>query len=197
MYKENECAVKVFNNGAVQDLKYFQWESQLASIIHPNVVLVHGLWYGNAENVLTSLVMELCSTNLQAYLQEKVDRGEDESLEMATKSEILRDIAAGMIYLHSEEIVHGNLTANNVLLNINGFEMVAKVTDFGYLRLANPQLFHHNTAMHGRSDIMPSKVKDSQGQVELTKADDVYSFGYLIAHVACCHCPKQCSYNRG
>ena len=199
MYKEKECAIKVFCNEAVQDLKDIQRESQLASIIqhHPNVVLVHGLWYGNAENVLTALVMELCHTNLQAYIQAKVATGQDESFDMATKSEILRDIASGMIYLHSEEIVHGNLTASNVLLNINGSEMVAKVTDFGQLRLADPQFGHHNTAMRGRSDIMPPEVKDSQSPVELTKAVDVFSFGCLIGHVAYCHCPEQPSYTHG
>ena len=63
--------------------------------------------------------MELCNTTLRAYLQGKVDKAEDESFETSTKLVVLRDIAAGMIYLHSEHIVHGDLSANNVLLNVN------------------------------------------------------------------------------
>ena len=194
MYKEKKCAVKVFNNGAVQDLMV-QGESQLASIIklHPNVVLVHGLWYGNADNVLVrnhpALVMELCSTNLHSYLNEKGVKGRGD-FETATKLEILRDIAAGMLFLHSEQIVHGNLSAHNVLLNVSGSEVVAKVADFGQSRLVNPQILHCNTSTPERRNIMPPEVRESQGPVELTKAVDVFSFGCLIPHVASCVYPE-------
>ena len=191
-YKDKECALKVFNIGVVQNLKDIE-ESRLASIIqhHPNVVLVHGLWYRNLlPGNQPALVMELCNTNLQKYLEEKIDRGEDELFEKATKVEILRDVAAGMIYLHSEQIVHGNLSASNVLLNVNGSEVVAKVAGFGQSKLLNPQTVNPNTATHGRSNIMPPEVIHGQYQVELTKAVDVFSFGCLIPHVAYCHYPE-------
>lgn len=202
MYKENQCAFKVFESEAVQNFDY-EADPQLASIIqhHPNVVLVHGLWYGGPENILPrnvpALVMELCSTNLQAYLEEKVKKGVDGSFETATKSEILRDVAAGMIYLHSEQIVHGKLSVTNVLLNISESEVVAKVTDFGRSRLVDPQILRLHTGTHEMSNIMPPEVKDSQGSMELTKAVDVFSFGCLILYVAYCHHPGQRSYAPG
>ena len=191
-YKKKECAVKVFSVGIVKNLKEIEG-SQLASIIqhHPNVVLVHGLWYDNlCPGNQPALVMELCNTNLQKYLEEKIDRGEDEFFEVATKSEILRDVAAGMIYLHSEQILHGDLSASNVLLNVNESEVVAKVAGFGQSRLLNSQTVNPNTATHGRSDIMPPEMKDSWDQVELTEAVDVFSFGCLIPHVAYCRYPE-------
>ena len=197
MYKEKKCAIKVFNNGVVQDLKV-QEESQLASIIkhHPNVVLVHGLWYCNAGNALIgnqpALVMELCSTNLHSYLREKALKGRD-VFEMGTKLEILRDIAAGMIFLHSEQIVHGNLSARNVLLKVNESEVVAKVAGFGQSRLVDPQILHPNPLTPERRDIMPPEVRDSQGPVKLTKAVDIFSYGCLIPHVATCVYPEPCS----
>ena len=128
-YKGKPCAVKVFNSGVVR--KDIERESQLASIIqhHPNVVLVHGLWYGNRANQLPddqpALVMELCTTNLWVHLNEKKEKKEVVLFSLNSKLEILRDVAKGMIYLHSVHIVHGDLSAINILLNIKGSEVVA------------------------------------------------------------------------
>ena len=68
--------------------------------------------------------MELCHTSLWKYLKEKKDKGEAVPFSVHSKLEILRDVAAGMIYLHSEQIVHGDLIAVNILLNIKGTEVV-------------------------------------------------------------------------
>ena len=69
--------------------------------------------------------MELCHTSLWKYLKKKKDKGEAVLFSVHSKLEILRDVAAGMIYLHSEQIVHGDLIAVNILLNIKGTEVVA------------------------------------------------------------------------
>ena len=86
--------------------------------------MVHGLWFGNATSPLRddepALVMELCSMGLWKYLKEKKDKGELALFSVHSKLEILRDVAAVMIYLHSVQIVHGNLTALNILLIIKG-----------------------------------------------------------------------------
>ena len=193
MYRRKECAIKVFNTETVR--KDIVSESQLASIIrhHPNIVQVHGLWYGTHENHLPddqpALVMELCSTSLWKYLKDKLSRGEDESFKLHPRLDILEDVTAAMIYLHSEEIVHGDLSAFNILLNISGSELVAKVTGFGQSGLLNSDTLQQITARHVRGDIMPPEVKDSQEQVELTKAVDVFSFGCLIPYVATCAAP--------
>ena len=197
-YKGNKCAIKVFNSGVVR--KDIERELQLASIVqhHPNVVLVHGLWYGNAANPLPdeqpALVMELCSTNLFKYLTEKRDKGDMIFFSMNSKLEILRDVAAGMIYLHSVQIVHGDLTAVNILLNIMGSEVVAKVADFGQERVLDPDTLCHVTSKPGKKNIMPPEVisvpDGSQYQMKLTKAVDVFSYGCLIPHVASCVYPE-------
>ena len=193
MFKEKECAIKVFNIRAAQNLLNSDWKSQLSSFVqhHPNVVLVYELLYSGNQlpDDQPAIVMELCHTNLRMYLQGKIERGDDESFETLSKLELLRDITAGMIYLHSEQIVHGNLSANNVLLNLSKSKVVAKVADFGQSRLSNPLIVNPNLATHGRRDIMPPEVKDPQSPVELTTTVDVFSFGCLIPHVASCAYP--------
>ena len=192
-YKGYKCAIKVFNSGVVR--KDIEKESQLASIVqhHPNVVLVHGLWCGSPAYQLDqpALVMELCSTSLWKYLKEKKDKNETALFRLHSKLEILRDVAAGMIYLHSEQIVHGNLRAISILLNIKGSEVVvAKVANFGQSRILDQVTLRHLTAMTRQNDIMPPEVRQSSDQVELTKAVDVFSFGCLIPHVVSCVYPK-------
>ena len=183
----------MFNPGTVR--KDLEKEPQLSSIIqhHPNVVLIHGLWYGDAANQLPgnqpALVMELCNTSLSKYLKEKKDRGIDEYFHLPSKVNILRDVAAGMLYLHSVQIMHGNLSANTVLLNVSESDLIAKVTGFNFSRPLNPDTVCHITATRSRSDIMPPEVKDCKEPVDLTKAVDVYSFGCLIPHVASCVVP--------
>ena len=194
-YKGDKCAIKVFNSGVVR--KDIEKESQLASIVqhHPNVVLVHGLWCGSpayqVPNDQPALVMELCTTSLWKYLKETLDRSEVSLFSLHSKLGILRDVTAGMIYLHSVQIVHGDLTAINILLNIKGSEVVvAKVADFGQARMLDQITLRHLTAKPRRSNIMPPEVRQSSDQVELTKAVDVFSFGCLIPHVVSCMYPE-------
>lgn len=59
---------------------------------------------------------------------------------------ILRDVTAGMIYLHSEQIMHGDLTTINILVNLKGSEVVAKVADFGQARILDPDTLSHTTS---------------------------------------------------
>ena len=187
-YKGKQCAIKVFKSGVVR--KDIERESQLVSIVqhHPNVVLVHGLWLGNPANRVPddqpALVMELCNINLRNYLSEIKRKKEKVLFSVNSKLEILRDVAAGMIHLHSEQIVHGDLASINILLNIKGSEVVAKVADFGQARILDADTLDHITATHGKNDNMPPEVKHCQGPVQLTKAVDVFSFGCLIPHVA-------------
>ncbi len=50
-----------------------------------------------------------------------------------------REIAAGMAYLHNMDILHGDLTAGNILLSSTGAKdargFAAKIADFGLSRV--------------------------------------------------------------
>ena len=196
-FMADKCAVKVFHSGVIQrdvDENY-----DIASIIqhHPNVVLVHGLWYGNPAIRLPSndpaLVMELCDMSLDKYLKERVDKAEVAVFRLEERLEILNGVTSGMIYLHSKRIIHGDLSAKKVLLSFSGPSndkaILAKVAGVCQMKLFTPDtVLLHQTSVQ-RSAIMPPEVKDSGGDVELTEAVDVFSFGCLIAHVASCVYP--------
>ena len=192
-----ESAVKVFNRGVVQ--KEAIQRHDIASMIqdHPNVVRVHGLWYGNPPNSLPNsgpaLVMELCSTSLDAYLKERADKGEIAVFRLEKRLEILSGVSSGMIYLHNKGIVHGELSSKQVLLNFTGpsndKKINAKVAQVCEMKLFTPDAVLRHQASVQRSGIMPPEVYDVGADVELTAAVDVFSFGCLIAHVASCVYP--------
>ena len=188
-----KCAVKVYNSGVVQ--KEALQMRGIASIIqcHPNVVLVHGLWYGSSTNILPNndpaLVMEHCSMSLDGYLRETVAKGDVAVFRLAKKLEILSGVASGMAYLHSREIVHGGLSARKVLLNFLGPSndpvILAKVAGVHEMKLFKEDKVMQLKTSDQRRGIMPPEVKDGEDR-ELTKPVDLFSFGCLIAHVVSC-----------
>ena len=191
------CAVKVFNRGVIQ--RDIVQNYDIASLIqhHPNVVLVHGLWYGCPANRLPNndpaLVMELCDMSLDEYLKEIVDKAEVAVFRLEERLEILSGVTSGMIYLHSKRIIHGDLSAKKVLLSFSGPSndktILAKVAGVCQMKLFTLDTVQRHQTSVQRSAIMPPEVKDGGEDVELTEAVDVFSFGCLIAHVASCIYP--------
>ena len=90
----------------------------------------------------------------------------------------LQEIAAAMQYLHSHDIVHGDLTGGNVLLTSSdkdGRGFTAKVVDFGLSRVCQGGALR--TKKMGCAEYMPPEL--ITGGL-LTKAGDVYAFGVVL-----------------
>jgi serine/threonine protein kinase len=193
-YQGKECAVKIFNTGVLK--KDIKKEAEVSFMIqhHHNIVQVYGLWYntGEKEDGASSgrqpaIVMELCSNNLKAYLDDK--RKCNDSVTLKNKLTILHQITSAMIYLHSQNVVHGDLSAANVLLQTDGPEssqaLTVKVADFGKARVLNAETLKYLTKTHGNADIMPPEIFQKKGaNLELTIQVDVFSFGCLVPYVA-------------
>ena len=99
----------------------------LESIRHPNIVQYLGMTR-DPESRLPVLLMELLDENLTKMLERS-----QQSLAYCVQVDICHDIALAVAYLHSNDIIHRDLSSNNVLM-IAGRR--AKVTDFGMSKLA-------------------------------------------------------------
>ena len=118
-----------FNDpGAMTIMKRFQQEcSFLSAIRHPNIVQFLGS-FQDSETQLPVLLMELMDGSLTQFLKQS-----QEPLSFHIQVNICHDIALALSYLHSNDIIHRDLSSNNVLLI--GAAKRAKVTDFGMAKL--------------------------------------------------------------
>ena len=131
------CAAKLlhdtmfqFGNNDPGIHKYVQRFEQectfLRMIKHPNIVQFLGT--STVKDGRLALLMELMDESLTRFLEQSTG-----PLPYHTQLNICHDVALALAYLHSNNIIHRDLSSNNVLLIGEGSR--AKVTDFGMSRL--------------------------------------------------------------
>ena len=132
------CAAKLLHKVLVnrkerRNLEKFEQECHfLSRMRHPNIVQYLGT-HKDSKSGIPILLMELMDENLNNFLERS-----QEPLPYHLEVNLCHDVALALAYLHSNDIIHRDLSSNNVLL-IAGSR--AKVTDFGMSKLldAAPQ----------------------------------------------------------
>ena len=142
------CAAKILHRtlfqftapGSTSIMKKFDQECRLLSAIkHPHIVQYLGT-YHDPESRLPVLLMELMDESLTQFLERS-----HEPLPYHTEMNLCHDIVLALSYLHSNCIIHRDLSSNNVLL-IAGSR--AKVSDFGMVKLHDVNTIHAITVTH-------------------------------------------------
>lgn len=94
----------------------------------------------------------------------------------------LQDVASALQYLHSNNIVHGDLTGNNILINENGTAFVA---DHGILILCaevhGTSYIRSNVRWAAPENFQVPEDDESISSPQL--ASDIYSFGCIMLQV--------------
>ena len=150
------CAAKLIHPVLVnpwerRNLQRFEQECQfLSAIRHPHIVQYLGTCR-DPESGLPVLLMELMDDSLTHFLENSPER-----LPFHLEINLCHDIALALAYLHSNGIIHRDLSSNNVLLIACSR---AKVTDFGMSKLldAAPQMTPL-TQCPGTSAYMPPEA---------------------------------------
>ncbi|KAG1868007.1 kinase-like domain-containing protein, partial [Suillus tomentosus] len=147
---------------------------------HENIVPLWGVTDGFGS--LPALVSPWSvNGSLTRYLQHKHEMLFDDG-----KFALLTDVARGLRYLHSQSIVHGDLSGNNVLVDENG---KASLADFGLSALLpgrmSQALLPTNLTCTAQY-MAPEYLKfDGEGNLTpvFTSKSDVYSFGGIMLQV--------------
>ena len=188
-YVGRPCAVKVFKEDILKKVSMpspaDKRHLSLAEMKHTNIVQMYGICYNHHHKtkVETLIVMELCDESLfEAIKMWK------STTDHKQKLLILNGIAKGMTYLHSQNIVHGNLHSGNVLLCHSANTTVAKVADF-HMRYHDPGKKSCLTKKFRDKDFFPPEVYVHEDPEEkwslLTPEVDVFCFGELALEMAC------------
>ena len=158
-------------------LHRFQQECEFMSgIRHPNIVQYLGSYRDSADTCLPVLLMELMDESLTHFLQSS-----EQPVPYHTTVCICSDICQALSFLHSNNIIHRDLSSNNVLLLGN---VLAKVSDFGMARLGDINLqatFFTSTMCPGTEVYMPPEAV--QDKTEYSEKLDCFSFGVITLQI--------------
>ena len=148
--------------------------SNACRLHHPNVVQVLGIHYPTPVAKLPWLVMEVMESSLRGFL-EKYEKGK---LSLYTKLSILVDISQGLEFLHGQDIIHRDLSSNNVLLTK---QCIAKIGDFGVAKCIEHNAIKTHTRVPGALHFMPPEALANKPRYG--KPVDVFSLGCVACHV--------------
>ena len=137
------CAAKLLHDtmfdtndpGIGKFVEQFEQECRFLRMIkHPNIVQFLGT-VRDPRSQRLALLMELMDESLTRFLGRSTG-----PLPYHTQLNICHDVALALAYLHSNNIIHRDLSSNNILLIGEGSR--AKVTDFGMSKLIgmNPRM---------------------------------------------------------
>ena len=173
------CAAKLLHDTLFQDndpgthnltMKFLQECRFLISIKHPNIVQCLGT-IRDPESRRPVLLMELMDESLTKFLERSTT-----FVPYHIQVNICYDVALAVAYLHSNGIIHRDLSSNNVLLIGSGSR--AKVTDFGMSKFVdmNPRMTPL-TQCPGTSAYMPPEALTIPPQY--SNKMDCFSLGVL------------------
>ncbi|CAI0398017.1 unnamed protein product [Linum tenue] len=169
----SQVAVKRLREKITKGQREFEAEvNVLGKIRHPNLLALRAYYLGpKGEKLLVFDYMPKGS--LTTFLH--AARGPETPIDWPTRMKIAQGMTRGLLYLHNNEnIIHGNLTSSNVLLDERN---ESKIADYGLSRLmtaaANTNVIATAGALGYRAPEL-SKLKKAN-----TKTD-VYSLGVII-----------------
>ena len=177
MWGQRLCAAKLLHHiffqsndpGIVTTRRRFEQECHfLNDMKHPHIVEYLGTSH-DPDSGLLVLLMELMDESLTHFLERS-----QQPLAYHIEVDLCHDIAQALAYIHSKEIIHRDLSGNNVLLLAGR----AKITDFGMSKLldANRRMTHLTMCPGMLAYMPPEALKEPP---VYSKKIDCFSFGVL------------------
>ena len=188
------CAAKIIHptffsseidtSSSIKTIEQFEKECDfLSAIRHPCVVQYLGTTT-DIETGMPVLLMELMDESLTRFLEHT--KKQKVLVPYCTQVNICHDICMALSFLHSNGIVHRDLSSNNILL-IAGSR--AKVTDFGMSRLIenNPRMTPLTQCPGCLVYMAPESLRTPPTYSEKL---DVFSMGVCIIQILTCKFPR-------
>eukprot|EP01018_Ginkgo_biloba_P000257 Gb_41162 [translate_table: standard] len=172
-----EVAVKCITKEVTEGMKEFIAEiSSVGRLQHRNLVQLRG-WCRRDKKIF--IVYDYMPNG---SLDKMIFGNPNTVLRWPQRYAILKDVAAGLLYLHEEweqKVVHRDIKSSNVLLDS---ELTGKLGDFGLARLydhrQNPQTTH---VVGTLGYIAPDLTLTGKA----SPSTDVFSYGVMLLEVAC------------
>ncbi len=160
-------AIKTCSVADQEMARRFFREAEIAGRFdHPNVTIVHDF---GVEDETAYLVQEYLSGE---DLLQKIRRRDP--LPLAQKIDYLLQVAAGLAYAHSQQVIHRDIKPANLRVLEGG---QVKILDFGIAKLATSttQLTQKGMAVGTLGYLSPEQLRDQ----ELDTRTDIFSYGVV------------------
>ena len=150
--------------------------SHCSKLSHVNVVPLVGIYYPSKQSRLPVMVMELMDVSLTGYATQP----------NVSKLSILHDVAEGLSYLHTNQVIHRDLSPNNVLIKYSGVDQVppvAKIADLGVAKMVQADSMRTKTQLTklpGTVDFMPPEAFEDNPHYDTSL--DVFSYGGVMLY---------------
>ncbi|EFH52317.1 hypothetical protein ARALYDRAFT_323655 [Arabidopsis lyrata subsp. lyrata] len=188
----NTVAVKRLAITSSQGFNEFKNEVQtISSVLHINLVRLHGYCWEDREQLLIYEYMENSSLNYYIF-----DETQSSLLNWEKRFCIIKGIVQGLSYLHNyatPSIIHRDLKPSNILL---GKDMIPKISDFGMAKLLENDEIQSTTGKAVGTRGYMSEEYALHGK--LSERSDIFSFGVtLLEIVTGKRNIEYCNYYRG
>jgi serine/threonine protein kinase len=141
----------------------------LGRLIHPNIVTLYGVYLLQAPDQY-GLVLELMSSNLSAVIKD---------LTCMTRQAYAMDIIQGLVYVHSQDVIHCDLKPANILIEGNK----AKLCDFGHAKRLKTSR-QRQTGQVTQTCTWPYAAPEVVRNKQSSFASDVWSFSMVLWEMA-------------
>ena len=168
-----DVAIKQIRRGATVK-ESIQREAKIHSLLrHPNIVTFMGMSIKKNDVLLITEFVD--GKTLQEHIEDEEDVNE------AVKSAIVRDILKGVAYLHELNVVHSDIKPANVLVSKQN---LAKLCDFGLGRLrqhASMSVLSHSVVDSILEGTPPYMAPECLlGKERATPPSDIWSLGITL-----------------
>lgn len=154
-----------------KELTRFQNEfKEMKRLKCPYIVEVYS--FNKQKNEYT---MEYMDQTLNNYIEKN-----NSKISLEDRKSIIKQIIRGFKYLHSKDMLHRDISYNNILVKTYEGINVYKISDFGLVKLKNSELTSDHTDFKGSLNDPSLKIR---GFNSYDLLDEIYALTLLLTYI--------------
>lgn len=170
--KKEHYSNEVYRYRLLREIKLLEELQDCSNIIH---LIDHGndkdkqkLWY----------LMPFAKYNLYEYIKKK-----NASLTHTERYDIIQQITNAIKFAHKKNILHRDISPNNVLVIFKEGKPIIKVADFGLGKNTESLAYYTSSSASGYGQILYVSPEQREHLKDATVKSDIYSLGKLVYYV--------------
>lgn len=170
-YNKDFVVKKAKSELSEKELERFKREfEQMKALRSPYIVEVYSYFPETQE-----YTMELMDCTLYDYIIKN-----NTTLPLERRKSIIAQLLRGFRYLHSQSVLHRDVSACNALVNVYDDAIVVKISDFGLVKIVDSELTSENTEFKGSLNDPALRV---QGFANYELRHELYAITLLCVYV--------------